>query len=55
MLRAVVGAILLAGRPVVEQMPALVALAVLAVGLAALAGYETRRRVADDALPAATG
>ncbi|MGH8834048.1 MAG: low temperature requirement protein A [Actinomycetes bacterium] len=54
-LRAAVGAVLLVALPVVEQLPALGALAVLAAGLAALAGYETRRRVADDALPAASG
>ncbi|HKA70023.1 MAG TPA: low temperature requirement protein A [Actinomycetes bacterium] len=53
--RAAVGAVLLVALPVVEQVPALGALAGLAVGLAALAGYETRRREADEELPAAAG
>ena len=47
-LRLLVGLVLLIALPVVEQLPALVALGALAVVLAALAGYETQHRWAGD-------
>ena len=48
MLRLLVGLVLLVALPVVEQLPALVALGALAVVLAALAGFETRHRWGGD-------